>query len=178
MFVSPAVDMVNLKEDKFSLATTGTARAAVCRERRALQNKLLLASLLDVLDAFSLSESLRIRAFVTKAALDALALLPTLLLSTIFTAKECSRRFPAISTLLHVLNKRLILLLFPASVVFNKGASAMKEKLARLFARCLPRSVRYWVVCDCFGKATTGEHSETVASELTVFQMQERVFNS
>jgi hypothetical protein len=52
----------------------------------------------------------------------------------------------------------------------------MREKLAIWIARRLPKSIRYWVVVDGFAKATTGKYSDTVASELTVFQMQERAF--
>ena len=52
----------------------------------------------------------------------------------------------------------------------------MKEKIAIWIARHLPKSIRYWAICDSFGKATTGKYGDTVASELTVFQMQERVF--
>lgn len=52
----------------------------------------------------------------------------------------------------------------------------LKEKGLFWIASHLPKSIRYWVIVHGFAVSTTGEYGDTVASELTVFEMQKRAF--
>jgi hypothetical protein len=50
----------------------------------------------------------------------------------------------------------------------------MRDKLWMKLAWLLPKQLIYWSLVRAFAQATTGPYSDTVAGELTVFQVQER----
>lgn len=50
----------------------------------------------------------------------------------------------------------------------------MKDKIYHLIANLLPRQLIIWCVIIVFSEATTGKFSNTVASELTVYEALER----
>lgn len=59
--------------------------------------------------------------------------------------------------------------------MFGRRLQGMSETAHLLLARCLPRSVRYWVLVHCICEATTGRWADTVLPDIRAVEVVRRL---